>query len=178
LRLCHKSYCPFRRVMNSVIFFLQKTKIHQSNCNNQVYPAFTCIYRTDSWFLRQRICLNTLLEFDVHVAVHRVKFLIIRPTRCTNFSNLFLEWNSTCFIQFLCPSSRVCSFYCTHSNRTICHTVCWQLASRIRMEHSFPARKLSENLYDIYHCCVYSKKTNSWWWTEELHETCRVSFQE
>ena len=24
---------------------------------------------------------------------------------------------------------------------------------------SDPARKLSANLYDIYHCCVYSKKT-------------------
>jgi len=30
-------------------------------------------------------------EFDVHVTVHRVKFLIIKPTRCTNFSNLFFE---------------------------------------------------------------------------------------
>ena len=40
-------------------------------------------------------------------------FLIIKPTRCTNFSNLFLEWNSTCFGQFLCPSSGV--FPCTHS---------------------------------------------------------------
>ena len=39
--------------------------------------------------------------------------------------------------------------------------VCWQLARRIRMElqfHPDPARKLSANLYDIYHCCVYSKK--------------------
>jgi len=26
-----------------------------------------------------------------------IKFLIIKPTRRTNFSNLFLEWNSTCF---------------------------------------------------------------------------------
>jgi len=33
--------------------------------------------------------------------------------------------------------------------------VCWQLVSRIRMD---PARKLSANLYDIYHCCVYSEK--------------------
>ena len=24
--------------------------------------------------------------------------------------------------------------------------------------HPDPARKLSENLYDIYHCCVYSEK--------------------
>jgi len=30
--------------------------------------------------------------------------------------------------------------------------------SRIRMEHSDPARKLSTNLYDVYHCCVYSEK--------------------
>ena len=31
-------------------------------------------------------------------------FLIIKPTRCTNFSNLFLEWNSACFGQFYVPS--------------------------------------------------------------------------
>ena len=33
-----------------------------------------------------------------------------------------------------------------------------QLASRIRTEPPDPARKLSANLYDIYHCCVYSEK--------------------
>ena len=36
-----------------------------------------------------------------------------------------------------------------------------QLASRIRTGLQFrpdPARKLSANLYDIYHCCVYSEK--------------------
>jgi hypothetical protein len=82
--------------------------------------------------------------FDVHVTVHRVKFLIMKPSRCTNFSNLFLEWNSTCFGQFLCPASGV--FHCTHSD-SICHTslltACLQAAA---------------NLYDIYHCCVYSEK--------------------
>jgi hypothetical protein len=31
-----------------------------------------------------------------------------------NFWNLFLEWNSTCFGQFLCPSSGF--LHCTHSN--------------------------------------------------------------
>jgi hypothetical protein len=78
-------------------------------------------------------------KFDVHVTVYRVKFLIIKPTRCTNFSNLFLEWNSTCFRQFLCPSSGV--FHCTYTT-----AVCTM--------------------------------KNSWWWTQELSETCRVSFQE
>jgi hypothetical protein len=53
-------------------------------------------------------------KFDIHVTVHRDEFLIIKPTRCTNFSNLFLKWNSTCFGQFLCPSSGI--IHCTHSN--------------------------------------------------------------
>jgi len=42
----------------------------------------------------------------------------MKPVRCTDFSNLFLEWNSTCYGQFLCPSS---VFHCTHSNG-VCHT--------------------------------------------------------
>ena len=58
-------------------------------------------------------------QFDVHVTVHRVKFLLIKPTRCDHFSNLFLELNPICFGQFLCPSSEV--FHCTHSSG-ICHT--------------------------------------------------------
>jgi hypothetical protein len=57
---------------------------------------------------------KTFQNFDVHVTVHCVKFLIKKPTRCTNFSNLFLEWNTTRFGQFLRPSSGV--FHCTHSN--------------------------------------------------------------
>jgi hypothetical protein len=73
--------------------------------------------------------------------MHHNKFLIIKPTRCTVFSNLFLEWNSTYFGQFLCPSSGV--FHCTHSNG-ICYTglltaceqgqvvtwSCWQAVSK------------------------------------------------
>jgi len=98
------------------------------------------------------------------------KFLTIKPTRCTNFSNLFLEWNSTCFGQF-CPSSRV--FYCTHSNG-ICHTGLLTAASRIRMElRSILILLATCMTYTIAVCIV----KNSWWWTEELSETCRVSFQ-
>jgi len=59
------------------------------------------------------------MKLDAHVTVHRDKFLIIKPTRCTNFSNLFLKWNSTCFGQFVCPSSVV--FHRTHSNG-VCYT--------------------------------------------------------
>ena len=44
------------------------------------------------------------IVFDVHFIVYRDKFLIIKPTKCANFSNLFLEGNSTCFGQFFCSS--------------------------------------------------------------------------
>jgi len=47
------------------------------------------------------------------VTTHRVTFPTIKSTRSTNFSNLFLEQNSTCFGQLLCPSP---VFYCTRGN--------------------------------------------------------------
>ena len=37
--------------------------------------------------------------------------LITKQTRCTNFLNLFLKWNSTCFGQFFYPSSGIFSLY-------------------------------------------------------------------
>ena len=90
-------------------------------------PSLYCALRcrrhhcTYKFCMRMFVCtaVNRHVAFDVHVTVHRDKFLIINPTRCTNFSNLYLEWNCTCFGQFLCPSSGV--FHCTHSN-DICYT--------------------------------------------------------
>jgi hypothetical protein len=38
-------------------------------------------------------------------------FFVIKPNRCTNFTNFILSWNSTCFGQFICPSSGVYSLY-------------------------------------------------------------------
>jgi len=93
---------------------------------------------------------------------------IIKPTRCNNFTNLF--WHeTTCFRQFLCPSSGVHSLY----------TQQWLMS--YRFVDSFwvgpfgPAQKLSRNLYDIRLLNV--QWMNAWWWTEELSETCRVPCQ-
>ena len=87
-------------------------------------------------------------EIHVHVTMKRDKFHIIKPTSRTNFSNLFLDWNSTCFGQFLCPSSG--DFHRTHSNG-ICHTGLLTACEQDR-------DGTSSILYDIYHCCVYSEK--------------------
>ena len=141
-------------------------------------------------------------------------------------------------------------FFTVHTAMVYVIQVCWQLARRIKTFRPNPVRKLSANLYDIYHCSVYSEKIpddghrncpkhaefysknkfdklvhlfgfivrmyhdgrsperaglglgrsvlilladcqqtcmtyhrcvhsdrNSWWWTQELSETCRVLFQ-
>ena len=95
-------------------------------------------------------------------------FLIIKPTRYTNYSNSFLEWNSTCFRQFLCPSSGV--FHCTHSNG-ICYT---GLLTACEQEQMLLLASCQHTCM-TYTIAVRTVK-NSWWWTEELSETCRVSF--
>jgi hypothetical protein len=91
-------------------------------------------------------------KYDVHVTVHRDTFLYNKPTRCTDISNLLFEGNSTCFGQFLCPLSGI--FHCTHSNG-ICHKI---LLTPCKQDQYDPACMLSANLYNIYHCCVYSEK--------------------
>jgi len=60
-----------------------------------------------------------------------IGFIIIKPTRRTNFSNLF--WNETLHVS---DSSSVHhqGFFTVHTAMVYVIQVCWQLASRIRME--------------------------------------------
>ena len=89
------------------------------------------------------------------------------------FHKFILSWNSTCFGQFLCPSSGVYSLY----------TQQWYMSYRIvdnfragagwNCSYPAPARKLS-----VLHIPLLSVHwINSWWWTDELSETYRVSWQ-
>ena len=77
-------------------------------------------------------------------------FLIIKPTRCIKFSNLF--WNETLHVS---DNSSVLHQEFFTVNTAMVYVI--QLASRIRMElqfHSDPARKLSTNLYDMPLLCL------------------------
>jgi hypothetical protein len=78
-----------------------------------------------------RIDLTSLADSSCDRAPWQI--LIIKPTRCTNFSNLF--WNSILILLASCLQT--CMTY-TIAVRTV---------------------------------------KNSWWWTEELSEICRFSFQ-
>ena len=101
---------------------------------------------------------NKLLwMFDIRVTVHRDKFLIIKPTRCTNFSNLF--WNETTYFgQFLCPSLGV--FHCTHNNGT-CHTCLLTACERDQDGTAVPSwcrsQAVSKHVWRIPLLCVQWK---------------------
>ena len=104
------------------------------------------------------------------------QILIIEPTTCTNFSNLFS--NKTLHVL---DSSFVHhqEFFTSHTAMVYVIQVCRQLASRIRMEQSSILILLAsfQQTFMTHIIAVFTVK-NSWWWTEELSETCRVSFQE
>ena len=67
--------------------------------------------------------------------------------------------------------------HCTHSNG-ICHTGLLTACEKDQDGLQFrpdPPHKLSANLYDIYHCCVYSEKLLMM--GRETFRSCRLLFQ-
>ena len=85
-----------------------------------------------------RVLVNTD-KFDIIQS----QDLTIKPTRCPNFSNLFL--GKTLHVS---ASSSVLhqEFFTVHMAMVYVIHVCWQF-------------KLSANLNDIYHCCVYGENS-------------------
>jgi hypothetical protein len=113
------------------------------------------IIRGSTILNKQRMCVQKVLEFLCWLWI---PIFIIKQTRYTNFSDVF--WNK---ILHVSNSSSVHhqEIFTVHTVMVYVIQVCRQLASRIRMKlqfHSDPARKLSTNLCDIYHYCVYSEK--------------------
>ena len=77
-------------------------------------------------------------------------------------------WNSTCFGQFLCPSSRVYPLYSRH----------WYMSCRfVGSFQAGPSWSCLKAVFKpVLHIPVPSVQwINSWWWSEELPETSRVS---
>jgi len=70
------------------------------------------------------------------------------------------------------------SLFTVHSAVVYVIQVCRQLSSRTRME-LVPSWSCSKAVYKpVWHTPLLSVQwTNSWWWTGELSETCRVSCQ-
>ena len=98
----------------------------------------------------------------VFVAGSRVNFTFTYSKNQLDalISQIYFWKETICFGQFLCPSSGA---FTVHTAMVYAIQVCRQLASCLQICMT----------YTIAVCTV----KNSWWWTEELSETCRVFLQ-
>ena len=86
------------------------------------------------------------------------------------FYKFILSWSSTCFGQFVCPSSGVYSLY----------TQQWYMSYRfVDSFQAVPFWSCSKAIYKpLWHIPLLSLQwINSWWWTDEISEIRRASWQ-
>ena len=95
-------------------------------------------------------------------------FFIIKPTRCTNFTNLFCHETLHVSDSFSVHHQEF--IHCAFSNG-ICHTAFEQDQDGTAV----PSWSCSKAVWHIP--LLSAQWINSWWWTDELSETCRVSCQ-
>jgi len=94
-------------------------------------------------------------------------FFIIKPTRCTNFTNLLRH--ETLHVSGSSSSHHQEFIHCALST-VICHTV---LKTAFKQDQRSCLKAVFKT---VWHIPVLSAQwINSWWWEEELPETCRVS---
>jgi hypothetical protein len=104
-------------------------------------------------------------------------FFVINPTRCTNFTNLFCHETL-----HLSDSSSVHHqefIHCTLGTG-ISHTGLGTVFEQDQDGTAVPSWPCSAAVYyePVWHIPFLSLQwINSWWWTEELSEACRVSWQ-
>ena len=104
-------------------------------------------------------------------------FLIIKPTRCTNFTNFF--WHETLHVSVSSSVHHKEFIHCPLSNG-ICHTGLQTAFEQDQDGTAVPSWSCSKAVctVPVWHIKLLSLQwISSWWWTDELSETCRVSCQ-
>jgi len=128
-------------------------------------------------FVVVAVAVVVVTLYGVWRSSDRAPWYILIKNQLDALNSQIYFWNKTLHVS---DSSSVHhqKFLTVHTAMVYVIQVCWELASRIRTELQFrpdPARKLSTKpVWYILLLCTVKK---SWWWTEELSETCRVLFQ-
>jgi hypothetical protein len=136
MRLVHQ-------ILSLVLIILLKIILRTAHCkNNNEKQEWRNAKDDDKNFTFMWPCIIT-------------NFFIIKPTRCTHFTNLF--WHETLHVLDSSSVHHQEFIHCTYSNG-ICHTAFEQDQDGTEF-HPGPAQKLSTYLYDIYHCWVDSELT-------------------
>jgi hypothetical protein len=141
-------------------------------------PMEITIYHGDTWFSQRSTYkfvfikqTNFFFTFMWPRCIVTNCF-IIKPTGSTNFTNLF--WQETVHVSDSSSVHRQQFIHCTLSNG-ICHTDFEQDQDGTAVL----SWSCSKAVYKpVWHIPLLSVRwINSWWWTDELSETCRFSCQ-
>ena len=110
--------------------------------------------------------------FYVHVTVHLNNFFVIKPTRCTIFTNLF--WHETLHVSESSCVHHQGFIYCTLTNG-----ICYTAFEQDQDGTAVTSWSCSKDVWKpVWHIPLLSVQwINSLWWTEELSKTCTVSCQ-
>jgi hypothetical protein len=109
--------------------------------------------------------------------LHRNKFHYNKTNQCTNFTSLFCH--KTLHVSGSSSVHHQEFIHCTLTNG-ICHIGTVHAAFEQDQDgNAVPSWSCSKAVYKpVWHIPLLSVQwINSWWWTDELSETCRVSWQ-
>jgi hypothetical protein len=133
----------------------------------------TFIWRSSHWSILYREQILTALFILMWQCIV-TNFFIIKPIRCTNFPNLLQH--ETLHISGSSSAHHQEFIHCKLSNGK-CHTGLKTAFEQDQDGTTVPSWSCSKALYKpVWHIPVPSVQwINSWWWAEELSETCTVS---
>ena len=109
-------------------------------------------------------------EFCIHVTVHRNKFLYNKTNQVHQFPNLFRH-------EILHVSGSSSAHHQEFIHCTLGTGVCYKcLKTAFEQDQDRTALPSWSCLKAVWHIPLLSVQwINSWWWIEELPETCRIS---
>jgi hypothetical protein len=144
---------------------------HTTMFNVQTFhvPSTYCVYVTFLYLRKKETAIISVVSINW--------FLYNKTNWCTKFTNLF--WHETLHVS---DSSFVHHQEFIHSTlrNGICHTRAIHTAFQQDQDGTaVPSWSCSKAVYKpVWHIPLLSVQwINSWWWTEELPETCRVLCQ-
>jgi hypothetical protein len=137
---------------NCNVYIVWKLRLTWANwLRLKTWPAMSSPYSavyTTLWYFYYEVCFNIVYNLTSFFTLSL--FIVINQTDAS-ISQIYFVMKLYMFRTV--PLSSIRSSFTIHS--AMVYVI--QLTSRIRMEHPDPARKLSTNLYDMYHCWVYSE---------------------